>query len=85
MTFAGQAFDLDDGLATLTEMIVSEVGPPAALADGETRAAAVARVERLLASLLERDACDAVRLDDLDDDILFGRMDAEVAFGEHRR
>jgi hypothetical protein len=53
MALARQSSDLDEGLAILTEMIVREIGPPSALAKGEARAAAVARVERLLETLMD--------------------------------
>jgi hypothetical protein len=92
MAFAHQAFernpfDIDEGLAILTEMIVSEIGPPAALARGEARAAAVARVERLLANLMTDEPAQDARtatVHDHESDIQFGRTDAEFLFEESR-
>jgi hypothetical protein len=52
MPLAMQTLDFDDGLSILTEMIVSEIGPREALACGEARVAAVARVERVLQALI---------------------------------
>ncbi len=93
MAFAHQAFernpfDIDEGLAILTEMIVSEIGPPTALVRGEARAAAVARVERLLATLMSDEAAQDARaapVHDHESDIQFGRTDAEFLFAENRR
>ena len=86
--FEKQVLDIDEGLAILTEMIVSEIGPPAALARGEARAAAVARVERLLATLMSEEPAQTARAapaHDHESDIQFGRSDAEFLFAEHRR
>lgn len=88
MSFAEQPLDMDDGLSILTEMIISEIGPREALAQGGARAAAVARVEQLLRHLLADSPSripEIVQGDDPEIDILFGRTDAEFAFAEGRR
>jgi hypothetical protein len=82
-----QSLDIDDGLSILIEMIVSEIGPRELLAYEGARAAAVVRVERLLQALIAEtpsEASPGAQGDDLEDDILFGRADAEFAFADQR-
>ncbi len=88
MSAARQAMDFDNGLAILTEMIVSEIGPREALVHTQARIAAVARVERLLDALMAETpvhpSCAELH-DGLASDILFGRSDAEFVFEDTRR
>jgi hypothetical protein len=74
----------EDDLAVLTDEIFSEIGSREKLADERARAAAIARVERLLARTIIRNAepSTAPTAEDIAADIAFGRQDAEYAFGE---
>ena len=76
----------EDDLAVLTDEIFSEIGSRERLADKQARAAAIARVERLLARTIIRPAepAKALTAEDIAADIDFGRQDAEYAFGEQR-
>ena len=74
----------EDDLAVLTDEIFSEIGSREKLADQRARAAAIARVEKLLARTIIRPAETIIRAsaEDIAADIAFGRQDAEYAFGE---
>jgi hypothetical protein len=74
----------EDDLAVLTDEIFSEIGSPEKLADERARAAAIARVEKLIARTIIRKAEPITwsSPDDIAADIAFGRQDAEYAFGE---
>ena len=74
----------EDDLAVITDEIFSEIGAREKLADERARAAAIARVEKLLARLIIRPAEPATgpAAEDIAADIAFGRQDAEYAFGE---
>ena len=74
----------EDDLAVLTDEIFSEIGSREKLADERARAAAIARVEKLLARTIIRPAEPITRAsaEDIAADIAFGRQDAEYAFGE---
>ena len=77
----------EDDLAVLTDEIFSEIGARDQLGDAKARAAAIARVEKLLSRLIIRPAEPATgpTADDIAADIAFGRQDAEYAFGERER
>ena len=74
----------EDDLAVLTDEIFSEIGSRATLADERARAAAIARVEKLLARTIIRKPEPMIRAsaEDIAADIAFGRQDAEYAFGD---
>jgi hypothetical protein len=74
----------EDDLVVLTDEIFAEIGAREKLADKQARAAAIARVEKLLARTIIRPTEPAAgpTADDLAADIAFGRQDAEYAFGE---
>jgi hypothetical protein len=74
----------EDELAVLTDEIFSQIGARETLSDERARAAAIARVEKLLARTITRptEPTNTPNAEDIAADIAFGRQDAEYAFGE---
>lgn len=81
---AAHLIAIEDRLSTLTEEIYSEVGSRELLADAQARAQAVARVQKLIARIVQAPlGVEAVAAcDECEADIIFGRQDAEHAFRE---